>query len=69
MIYLSEIKVFQFDREFSFHNDANALKGSRGLGKRKNSLGVVLAGKGKSAESSMTMAFPMMCAEKIRRLL
>jgi hypothetical protein len=66
MIYLSEIKVSQFDREFSFHNVATALKGSLGLGKRKNFLEVILASKGKSAECSMSMAFPMMCTEKIQ---
>lgn len=45
------------------------MEGCFGSGKRKYSLGLIMARLEKGAETSICMAFLVMCAEKIRRLL
>lgn len=45
------------------------MEGCFGSGKRKNSLGLIIARLAKGAETSISMACLVMCAEKIRRLL
>jgi IS5 family transposase len=47
----------------------NEVKGCFGSGKRKYSLGLIMARLAKGAETSISMAFLMMCGEKILRLL
>jgi hypothetical protein len=47
----------------------NEVEGCFGSGKRKYSLGLIMARLAKGAETSISMAFLVMCAEKIRRLL
>ena len=47
----------------------NEVEGCFGIGKRKDSLELIMAGLPKGAESSISMVFVVMCAEKIRRLL
>ena len=47
----------------------NEVEGCFGSGKRKYSLDLIMARLPKSAETSISMAFVVMCAEKIRRLL
>jgi hypothetical protein len=47
----------------------NEVEGVFGSGKRKYSLQLIMARLPKGAESSITMAFLVMCAEKILRLL
>lgn len=47
----------------------NEVEGCFGSGKRKYSLGLIMARLAKGAENSISMAFLVMCAEKIRRLL
>ncbi len=45
------------------------MEGCFGSGKRKYSLDLIMARLPKGAENSISMAFLVMCAEKIRRLL
>jgi transposase, IS5 family len=45
------------------------VEGAFGSGKRKYSLQLIMARLPKGAETSISMAFLVMCAEKIRRLL
>ena len=47
----------------------NEVEGCFGSGKRKYSLELIMARLPKGAETSISMAFVVMCAEKIRRLL
>lgn len=47
----------------------NEVEGCFGSGKRKYSLGLIMARLTKGAETLISMAFLVMCAEKIRRLL
>lgn len=47
----------------------NELDGCFGSGKRKYSLDLIMARLAKGAETLISMAFLVMCAEKIRRLL
>ena len=47
----------------------NEVEGVFGSGKRKYSLRLIMARLAKGAETSISMAFLVMCAEKIRRLL
>jgi hypothetical protein len=47
----------------------NEVEGCFGSGKRKYSLDLIMARLSKGAENSISMAFVVMCAEKIRRLL
>ena len=47
----------------------NEVEGCIGSGKRKDSLDLIMARLPKGAETSISMAFVVMCAEKIRRLL
>jgi transposase, IS5 family len=47
----------------------NEVEGYFGSGKRKYSLDLIMARLSKGAENSISMAFVVMCAEKIRRLL
>jgi hypothetical protein len=47
----------------------NEVEGCFGSGKRKYSLDLIMARLPKGAETSISMAFVVMCAEKIRRLL
>ena len=47
----------------------NEVEGCFGSGKRKYSLHLIMARLSKGAENSISMAFVVMCAEKIRRLL
>ena len=47
----------------------NEVEGCFGSGKRKYSLDLIMARMAKGAENSISMAFVVMCAEKIRRLL
>jgi hypothetical protein len=47
----------------------NEVEGVFGSGKRKYSLRLIMARLVKGAETSISMAFLVMCAEKIRRLL
>jgi hypothetical protein len=47
----------------------NEVEGCFGSGKRKYSLGLIMARLKKGAETSISMAFLVMCAEKILRLL
>jgi hypothetical protein len=47
----------------------NEVEGCFGSGKRKYSLDLIMARQSKGAENSISMAFVVMCAEKIRRLL
>jgi hypothetical protein len=47
----------------------NEVEGCFGSGKRKYSLDLIMARLTKGAETSISMAFLVMCAEKIRRLL
>jgi transposase, IS5 family len=47
----------------------NEVEGCFGSGKRKYSLGLIMAQLPKGAENLISMAFVVMCAEKIRRLL
>ena len=47
----------------------NEVEGCFGSGKRKYSLGLIMARLKKGAETSISMAFVVMCAEKILRLL
>ena len=47
----------------------NEVEGYFGSGKRKYSLDLIMARLPRSAEASISMAFVVMCAEKIRRLL
>ncbi|MCS5693500.1 transposase [Cyanobium sp. FGCU-6] len=47
----------------------NEVEGCFGSGKRKYSLDLIMARLAKVAETSISMAFLVMCAEKIRRLL
>jgi hypothetical protein len=47
----------------------NEVEGCFGSGKRKYSLDLIMARLPKGAETSISMAFLVMCAEKIRRLL
>ena len=45
------------------------MEGVFGLGKRKYVLKLIMARLAKGAETSISIAFVVMCAEKIRRLL
>ena len=45
------------------------MEGVFGSGKRKYALKLIMARLAKGAETSISMAFLVMCAEKIRRLL
>ena len=45
------------------------MEGCFGSGKRKYSLDLIMACISKGAENTISMAFVVMCAEKIRRLL
>ena len=45
------------------------MEGYLGSGKRKYSLDLIMARLSKGAENSIPVAFVVMCAEKIRRLL
>ncbi len=47
----------------------NEVEGVFGSGKRKYALRLIMARLAKGAETSISMAFLVMCAEKIRRLL
>lgn len=47
----------------------NEVEGCFGSGKRKYSLALIMARLAKGAETTISMAFLVMCAEKIRRLL
>jgi transposase, IS5 family len=47
----------------------NEVEGFFGSGKRKYALRLIMARLAKGAETSISMAFLVMCAEKIRRLL
>ena len=47
----------------------NEVEGCFGSGKRKYSLDLIMARLPKGAETSISMAFVVMCVEKIRRLL
>ena len=47
----------------------NEVEGCFGSGKRKYSLGLIMARLAKGAETSISMAFLVMCAEKILRIL
>ena len=47
----------------------NEVEGVFGSGKRKYGLKLIMARLAKGAETSISMAFLVMCAEKIRRLL
>ena len=47
----------------------NEVEGVFGSGKRKYSLQLIMARLPKGAETSISMSFLVMCAEKIRRLL
>jgi hypothetical protein len=47
----------------------NEVEGCFGSGKRKYSLALIMARLPKGAETTISMAFLVMCAEKIRRLL
>ncbi len=47
----------------------NEVEGCFGSGKRKSSLDLIMARLPQGAESTISMAFVVMCAEKIRRLL
>jgi IS5 family transposase len=47
----------------------NEVEGCFGSGKRKYSLALIMARLPKGAETTILMAFVVMCAEKIRRLL
>ena len=47
----------------------NEVEGCFGSGKRKYSLDLIMARLSKGAENTISMAFVVMCAEKIRRLL
>jgi IS5 family transposase len=47
----------------------NEVEGCFGYGKRKYSLDLIMARLPKGAETSISMAFVVMCAKKIRRLL
>jgi hypothetical protein len=47
----------------------NEVEGCFGSGKRKYSLDLIMARLSKGAENSISMAFVVMCSEKIRRLL
>jgi IS5 family transposase len=47
----------------------NEVEGCCGSGKRKYSLDLIMARLPKGAESTISMAIVVMCAEKIRRLL
>jgi transposase, IS5 family len=47
----------------------NEVEGYFGSEKRKYSLDLIMAGLSKSVENSISMAFVVMCAEEIRRLL
>ena len=47
----------------------NEVEGVFGSGKRKYALKLIMARLAKGAETSISMAFLVMCAEKIRRLL
>ena len=51
------------------HFRQNEVEGVFGSGKRKYSLRLIMARLVKGAETSISMAFLVMCAEKIRRLL
>ena len=45
------------------------MEGCFGSGKRKYSLDLIMARLSKGAENSISMAFVVMCVEKIRRIL
>ena len=45
------------------------MEGVFGSGKRKSALKLIMARLAKGAETTISMAFLVMCAEKIRRLL
>jgi len=47
----------------------NEVEGVFGSGKRKYALKLIMARLARGAETSISMAFLVMCAEKIRRLL
>lgn len=47
----------------------NEVEGCFGSGKRKYSLALIMGRLAKGAETTISMAFLVMCAEKIRRLL
>jgi transposase, IS5 family len=47
----------------------NEVEGCFGSGKRKYSLDLIMARLSKGAENSISMAFVVMCVEKIRRIL
>ena len=65
----SEINAAHKQQLSADQRKRNEVEGCFGSGKRKYSLDLIMARLPKGAETSISMAFVVMCAEKIRRLL
>ncbi|MCP9781388.1 transposase [Cyanobium sp. To12R1] len=65
----AEISAAQKQQLSADQRRRNEVEGCFGSGKRKYSLDLIMARLSKGAENSISMAFVVMCAEKIRRLL
>ena len=64
-----EINEAHIQQLSAYHFRQNEVERVFGSGKRKYSLRLIMARLVKGAETSISMAFLVMCAEKIRRLL
>ncbi len=64
-----EISAAQKQQLSADQRRRNEVEGVFGSGKRKYSLDLIMARLSKGAETSISMAFVVMCAEKILRLL
>ncbi len=64
-----EINSAQKQQIIADQRKRNEVEGCFGSGKRKYSLDLIMARLPKGAETMISMAFVVMCAEKIRRLL
>jgi hypothetical protein len=64
-----EISAAQKQQLSADQRRRNEVEGCFGSGKRKYSLDLIMVRLSKGAENSISMAFVVMCAEKIRRLL
>ncbi|PSJ05648.1 hypothetical protein C7K55_06270 [Cyanobium usitatum str. Tous] len=65
----AEISAAQKQQLSADQRRRNEVEGCFGSGMRKYSLDLIMARLSKGAENSISMAFVVMCAEKIRRLL